>query len=68
MNIGPSEPRLIPYLEGLDRIAVKSPKTGKKLIESGALPHPIMRGRFKYFLESDIQRYVAELVRKSTGE
>lgn len=52
---------LVPYLEGLRAIGVRSHNTGKELVESGALPAPIKRGRYKYFLASDLERYVATL-------
>ena len=60
-----SDERLVPYLEGLRKIGVRSHNTGAKLVERGDLPEPIKRGRFKFFLASDLERYISTLASTS---
>lgn len=52
--------RLIPFVEGLTIIGVKSRTSAYKLIADGELS-PVHRGRHVFFLESDLQTYITRL-------
>lgn len=56
-----STDRLVPLREGMRIVGVRSPTTYYQLIETGALPALIKRGRNSFHLESDLQKYVASL-------
>lgn len=53
--------RLVPFRESGDYIGVKSPTTLYKMVSNGELPEPIKRGTRSFFLERDLQSYIAKL-------
>lgn len=60
--------RLVPIREGKRIIGVSSDSTYYKLIKEQVLPPLIKRGRSSFHLESDLQNYVAKLVKARVAE
>lgn len=53
--------RLIPFGEAGNIVGYRSRTSLYKAVSDGVLPEPITRGRNRYFLESDLQKYVQRL-------